>query len=327
MKFYKYQGTGNDFIMIDNRDNLFSEAQKKDKNFISNLCHRRFGIGADGLILIENPPQSKLIEEQKVDFIMVYFNSDGNLGSMCGNGGRCAVAFAYRLGIFEGKETTFMAFDGLHFAKIARVEKLEEKTMTEVELQMSDISEVETNLDFTQNSYFLNTGSPHYVRFLNKINELDSKLNKEKNHNYLENYQVVAEGRKIRYNERFKNEGTNVNFVTNDIINANNSEKNSIFVRTYERGVEDETLSCGTGVTACAISYFLNENVDKNLNRNLDKIKIQHSSIESKLIYVRTLGGNLKVRFDYSNSNHNSEHNFTNIFLVGAATAVFEGNL
>jgi diaminopimelate epimerase len=292
MKFYKYQGTGNDFIMIDNRNTSFSEQQKKDKDFIEKLCHRRFGIGADGLILIEN--------STKADFEMVYFNSDGNLGSMCGNGGRCAVAFAYRLGVFEGKETTFMAFDGLHFAKVASVKD----EITEVELQMSDISEVESNPNFTQNAYFLNTGSPHYVSFLES----------EKTQNGLENYAVVEEGKKIRYNDRFKKEGTNVNFVTK---NANNSEKNSIFVRTYERGVEDETLSCGTGVTACALAYSL---YDQNLNADLDK-----KTHSSHLVHVRTLGGNLKVCFDYSNKN--SEHNFTNIFLIGAATAVFEGNL
>ncbi|AFM05682.1 diaminopimelate epimerase [Bernardetia litoralis DSM 6794] len=290
MKFYKYQGTGNDFIMIDNRDNSFSEQQKKDKDFIENLCHRRFGIGADGLILIENSTEA--------DFTMVYFNSDGNLGSMCGNGGRCAVAFAYRLGVFQKKETTFMAFDGLHFAKVANVEN----EITQVELQMSDISEVEINLDSTQNFYYLNTGSPHYVTFLNE----------EKIQTGLENYPIVEEGKKVRYNERFKKEGTNVNFVAN---NANNSEKNSIFVRTYERGVEDETLSCGTGVTACALAYFLNQKLDKA------------ESQQSDLVHVRALGGNLKVRFTYSNlsQNNNSEHNFTSIFLIGAATAVFEG--
>ncbi len=301
MKFYKYQGTGNDFIMIDNRDNSFSEKQKKDKNFIKNLCHRRFGIGADGLILIENS------ENKKVDFVMVYFNSDGKLGSMCGNGGRCAVAFAHSLGVFEGNKTTFMAFDGLHFAKIANKknqENQEKQTSTEVELQMNDISEIETNInanDKAKNDYYLNTGSPHYVRFLNEVTTQKK----------LEDYNVVEEGKKIRYNERFKKEGTNVNFVANNTRNANNSEKNSIFVRTYERGVEDETLSCGTGVTACAIAYSLH---NKELNTNL--------------VNIKTLGGNLKVRFEYLNdkTRQNSEHNFTNIFLIGAATAVFEGN-
>lgn len=294
MKFYKYQGTGNDFIMIDNRDNSFSEKQKKDKDFIEKLCHRRFGIGADGLILIENP-KDKATEG---DFVMVYFNSDGNPSSMCGNGGRCAVAFAYRLGVFEGKETTFMAFDGLHFAKVTSVKKSENEISTEVELQMGDVSEIEIHTD-SQNTYFLNTGSPHYVSFLGT----------EKMTTDLENYEVVAEGKKVRYNERFKKEGTNVNFVVNT---ANNSEKNSIFVRTYERGVEDETLSCGTGVTACALAYSL---YDKNLNTDL----------KTNLVHIKTLGGNLKVRFDYSTTN--SEHHFTNIFLIGAATAVFEGNM
>ncbi len=298
MKFYKYQGTGNDFIMMDNRDNSFSEEQKKDKKFISTLCHRRFGIGADGLILIEN--------STSVDFTMVYFNADGNLGSMCGNGGRCAVAFAYRLGVFEGKKTSFMAFDGLHFAKIAQ----QNQKITEVELQMSDISEIEKIHNLIQNKdkkdYFLDTGSPHYVRFLDN---LDNK----KSHNNLENYQVVEEGKKIRYNQRFEKKGTNVNFVTK---NANNSEKNSIFVRTYERGVEDETLSCGTGVTACALAHFLNEGMEKQI-------------LKTNLIHIKTLGGNLKIRFDYTSpkKQDNFQHYFTKIFLIGAATAVFEGNL
>jgi len=307
MKFYKYQGTGNDFIMIDNRNNSFSETQKKDNHFIEKLCHRRFGIGADGLILIENSKGNST----EADFKMVYFNSDGNLGSMCGNGGRCAVAFAYFLGIFVGNQTTFMAFDGLHFAKVAGLEKQE--TSTQVELQMSNVSEIEINANLEKPFYFLNTGSPHYVTFLN--HNTNQVIQNEPFS--LENYEVVEEGKKVRYNARFKKEGTNVNFV---VRNANNSEKNSIFVRTYERGVEDETLSCGTGVTACAISYFLNENLDKNLG----KTEFQ----KSNLVNVQTLGGNLKVRFDYSNAtkNTNSEHHFTNIFLVGAATAVFEGN-
>lgn len=305
MKFYKYQGTGNDFIMIDNRDNSFSEKQKKDKDFIEKLCHRRFGIGADGLILIEKP-KDKSVEG---DFVMVYFNSDGNPSSMCGNGGRCAVAFAYRLGVFEGNETTFMAFDGLHFAKVTSVEKSSNEISTQVELQMGDVLEVETNLNSNlesiQNAYFLNTGSPHYVSFL-------STTDNEKRQNTLENYAVVEEGKKIRYNERFKKDGTNVNFV---VSNANNSEKNSIFVRTYERGVEDETLSCGTGVTACALAYALhNQSITTHLDKQIN---------QSNLVKIQTLGGNLQVRFDYSNKN--SEHHFTNIFLIGAATAVFEG--
>ncbi|WP_291721002.1 diaminopimelate epimerase [Bernardetia sp.] len=291
MKFYKYQGTGNDFIMIDNRNNSFSDTQKKDKDFIERLCHRRFGIGADGLILIEKSKEPN----EKADFEMVYFNSDGALGSMCGNGGRCAVAFAYRLGVFEGKETTFLAYDGLHFAKVAS----KENEVTEVELQMSDISEVETNQDF----YFLDTGSPHFVRFLEG----------ETLHNF-KNYPVFEEGKKVRYNERFEKEGTNVNFVVKKVAN---SEKNSIFVRTYERGVEDETLSCGTGVTACALSYSLHSEM---LEGAISSQKNQN------LINVETLGGNLKVRFDYKKIS-NSEHNFTNIFLIGAATAVFEGEM
>lgn len=294
MKFYKYQGTGNDFVMIDNRNNVFSESQKKDKDFIERICHRHFGIGADGLILIENSKESN----KKADFEMVYFNSDGALSSLCGNGGRCAVAFAYRLGVFEGEETTFLAYDGLHFAKVAS----KENNITEVELQMSDISKVESNVENQKENYFLDTGSPHFVHFL----EANKSLNA------LQKYGVVEEGKKVRYNQRFKKEGTNVNFV---VENANNSEKNSIFVRTYERGVEDETLSCGTGVTACALAYSIHSKMLEATS---------HQKQNSNLINIQTLGGNLKVRFDYDKIK-NSEHNFTNIFLIGAATAVFEG--
>lgn len=251
MKFYKYQGTGNDFIMIDNREQKFSSSA----HLVQKLCDRRFGIGADGLILLENSNEH--------DFKMVYFNSDGNPSTMCGNGGRCIVAFAKQLGIISNK-ATFEAIDGVHCAKIEN---------DEVSLEMISVNDVMKN----GNDYVLNTGSPHYVAFV----EQD-----------IEEYPVYQQGFSIRNSEPFKQEGINVNFVS--------IKGEGIFVRTYERGVEDETLSCGTGVTAAAIATYLKTNKNPTL--------------------IQTLGGNLKVSFEA-----NSNHSFTNVWLIGPATLVFEG--
>lgn len=248
--FQKYQGTGNDFVMIDNRNQLFH----KNQDWIAHLCHRRFGVGADGLILIENV--------KDYDFRMVYYNANGLEGSMCGNGGRCAVAFAKSLGVFES-ETTFLAVDGEHFAKIQR---------DLIHLQMKDIDTIEQNTDY----FFLDTGSPHYVAFVNNLNE----------------YDVFGKGRAIRYNERFKEKGTNVNFV--EIIN-----EDTLQVRTYERGVEDETYSCGTGVTASVLAYSL--------------------QVPKSPIKVKVLGGELQISYEKSGNL------YQNIFLIGKAEKVFEG--
>ncbi len=237
--------------MIDNRDKSFAV----NHTLIAHLCHRRFGIGADGLILLQNIPG--------YDFEMVYFNADGSEGSMCGNGGRCTVKFAYHLGLFE-KNTRFLAVDGVHEAT------LEDGVIS---LKMSDVEGIKMMGD----DYFLNTGSPHYVSPVSN----------------LENYPVFVEGKAIRYNEQFKEKGTNVNFVEQ-------IAENKLFVRTYERGVEDETYSCGTGVTASALAFSL-----KGL-----KSPVQ----------IKTLGGNLQVSFQAS-SNQSFEH----IFLMGEAQKVFEG--
>ncbi len=260
MKFNKYQGAGNDFVMIDNRDLKLSKTQNE---LIEKLCNRRFGIGGDGLIFIQNHPD--------YDFEMIYFNSDGFEGSMCGNGGRCAVAFAKRLGIIKTK-TRFLAVDGEHEAIIEKDNW--------VELKMGDVTKVEIN----KNDFYLSTGSPHYVEYVENIETLD----------------VFEEGQNIRYNERFKAVGTNVNFVEVE-------SKDTLKVATYERGVENETLACGTGVTACALTYWI-KNKDKN-NAFTD-------------IKIKAKGGDLSVRFNAVN-----EQNFQNIWLCGGADFVFEGRI
>ena len=253
--FFKYQGTGNDFIMIDNRSNTFP---KNSTKLIHKLCDRRFGIGADGLILLE--------PSEKYDFTMIYFNADGNEGSMCGNGGRCIVAFANHLGIIE-KESTFEAVDGLHYALIEN---------GIVSLQMSDIKTIES----FKNHYFLNTGSPHHIQFNDKVTNLN----------------VKKLGKKIRYGAPYFKEGTNVNF-------AEQLSNNSFKVRTYERGVEDETLACGTGVTAVAIAAH------KSNKTNANSINIE------------VLGGHLEVTFQQEGDL------YKNIFLKGSAQFVYKGNI
>jgi diaminopimelate epimerase len=252
IEFYKYQGTGNDFIFIDNRNQIFS---KNDTNLVAGMCDRKFGIGADGLILLEVHPS--------LDFTMTYYNADGNLSSMCGNGGRCIVHFASFLGIITS-EATFEAVDGVHEARI------EGDT---VSLKMNDVSEV----TLTKDVVFLDTGSPHHVTM---VDDLD-------------HYDVYSEGKKIR-NALYGNAGANVNFVA--------QEAGDIFsVRTYERGVEDETLSCGTGVTAVAIGMHA---MGKTASEN---------------IILKTPGGTLEVSFQYTKSG------YINVYLKGPAEQVFKG--
>ena len=256
MKFYKYQGTGNDFIMIDNRQELFP---KENIILIEKLCDRRFGIGADGLILLEN--------HSEYNFKMVYYNSDGNQSSMCGNGGRCIVAFAKFLKIIENS-ATFMATDGLHKATIQENEI--------ISLQMKNVQEININNDYT----FLNTGSPHHVTLVED----------------LANYDVKNNGAKIRYSSLYEKEGSNVNFVTQ-------LSQNHFALRTYERGVEDETLSCGTGATATAIAmHAINKTNETSINLDVQ-------------------GGKLKVTFDKTNNG------YENVFLIGTAIFVFKGEI
>jgi diaminopimelate epimerase len=249
--FNKYQGTGNDFIIIDNRDLLFIS----DPDVIVRMCHRRFGIGADGLILIE--------PHEDADFRMRYFNSDGYEGSMCGNGGRCAAHFAFNHKI-AGNSMQFIAYDGVHRATVDG---------NVVHLTMSDVKQFRV----TGDNCFLDTGSPHHVRFVSETENID----------------VVAEGRRIRYSDDYAPGGTNVNFVK--------IAENLLEVRTYERGVEDETLSCGTGVTASAIAAVL--------GRHFDRMPVT----------VATSGGTLTVSF------MPGKEAITNVILSGPASFVFEG--
>ncbi len=252
--FYKYQGAGNDFIMIDNRTNFFP----KNTDVIAQLCHRRFGIGADGLILLEN--------SQEYDFSMVYYNSDGKESTMCGNGGRCITRFSEQLKI-ASDETIFEAIDGTHKAFI--------KSDT-IELQMTDVDTV----SIFDTHCFLNTGSPHHVEFRKNIEDINIK----------------KIGATIRYGKPYFEEGTNVNFVKQ-------ISENQFDIRTYERGVEDETLACGTGATAVAIVSYITKKTSK------------------KTITINTLGGKLTVSFK------EKDGFFSDIFLTGNATLVFEGTI
>lgn len=256
MKFHKYEGTGNDFIFIDNREDNFP---KTDIRLIEKLCDRRLGIGADGLILLEN--------DAETDFRMVYFNSDGNQSSMCGNGGRCIVAFAKSLNLINN-QTTFLATDGLHHAFV-----LDNGIIS---LGMKNVDEVKIQDDYV----FLNTGSPHHVEL---VDDLDA-------------YNVKKNGAKIRYSDLYGKEGSNVNFVKQ-------IDDNHFRLRTYERGVEDETYSCGTGATAAAIA--MNATGKTNANH----------------VYLDVEGGKLEVTFD------KVDHVYTNVFLKGPAIFVFEGEI
>lgn len=250
--FSKYQGTGNDFIMID--------GTKKTVNFsvdqIQKLCERRFGIGADGLIIIKN--------HGEYDFEMDYYNSDGSQ-SFCGNGSRCAQAYAKELGLIE-QTSTFLAIDGVHKGKLDG---------DDFATRMGNVNEINKIGD----DFFINTGSPHYIRYVEDVDAID----------------VFEEGRKVRYSKEYKQEGTNVNFVT--------EQDGFLRVRTYERGVEAETFSCGTGVTAVAISYVFKQN------------------LSASKVRILTRGGDLKISL-----NRRDDQEFSDIWLIGPALKVFEGS-
>lgn len=254
--FYKYHGNGNDFIIADNRNHSFPKANQA---LIKKLCDRNFGIGADGLMLLE--------DEKGYDFHMRYFNSDGREGSMCGNGGRCIVHFARELGIIE-ITAKFSGVDGPHKAKI------DDRGM--VHLKMLDVEQIIKDRE----AYILNTGSPHYIVFIDNVSGVN----------------VVEEGREIRNRRQFKQEGINVNFAepAGDMIR----------IRTYERGVEDETMACGTGSVAVALCSV----IESGLNRNT--------------VMIETKGGLLEVRFRQT-----GRTTFRDIWLTGPAKLVFKGSI
>lgn len=255
VRFYKYQGTGNDFILLDNR---LQKISKNDTKRIAELCDRRFGIGADGFILLENDDLS--------DFKMVYFNADGNESTMCGNGARCITAFANFLGIID-EEASFKAVDGIHQARLNN---------GLVELQMKNVSGIEDYGSYL----FLDTGSPHHVESVSDLDNLD----------------VKGLGSQIRHSDLYKELGSNINFVEQ-------VSETSFNVRTYERGVENETLSCGTGVTAVALAMHTS---GKALSNN---------------IKLNTKGGTLEVRFKSNNKG------YKDIWLIGPAVQVFSGSI
>lgn len=256
LNFFKYQGTGNDFILADNRKNEYSSLNQSQ---IHQLCDRRFGIGADGLMLLN--------EKNGYDFEMKYYNADGKEGTMCGNGGRCMVKFAYHLGMHK-EVYRFLASDGVHEAEI--------DTDGIVSLKMKDVKKINR----FHNDFILDTGSPHYIKLVNDVM----------------NFEVYKKGYEIRHSKEFEEEGINVNFV------EQLTEPDKIIVRTFERGVEDETFSCGTGVTAAALVCYHNEN-------GFNEVEVQ------------TIGGQLSVEYDRVDDSR-----FVNIWLCGPAEKVFEGS-
>lgn len=257
LEFYKYHGAGNDFIIIDNRKQVFPKENRT--KIIQNLCHRKFGIGSDGLILLDN--------DNEYDFYMDFYNPDGSQ-SFCGNGSRCVVMFAAHIGIIN-KQCTFKSIHGLNKAEIY--------DSINVKLQMFDVDKVEVNAEY----HFMNTGSPHYNSFVHDVSSID----------------LLPFAKEIRYNDRFKSEGTNVNIIQ--------EADNGIVIRTYERGVENETWACGTGATACALSYAI-----KNDLKGEGEINVQAK------------GGKLKVMY-----NSDDLKSFKNVYLIGPAEFVYKGEV
>jgi len=255
LNFSKYQGTGNDFIMIDNRSGLYDSLTVQQ---IQHLCDRKFGIGADGLIKLNN--------HSECDFEVDYYNADGSK-SFCGNGARCSVRFAADLGM-DVSHTTFLAIDGVHQAW---------KKGELIELEMLDVNSVSMDGE----AFVIHTGSPHFIQFVSQIDAFD----------------VVEFGKSIRYNETYKKEGINVNVI--QPIDAHSFE-----IKTYERGVEDETRSCGTGVTAAALAYAVAKNLEG-----------------SQLISAKTQGGECKVSFERTGDS------FTSVRLIGPAKFVYKGEV
>jgi len=258
LSFYKYQGTGNDFVIIDNRQKILNKNQYK---LFQHLCDRRMGIGADGVILLQNHPH--------YDFEMVYINADGYEGSMCGNGGRCIIAFAQHLNLIQ-QSTHFIAVDGEHFGKIQ--DEL-------IHLKMNRVADCKR---INENDYELDTGSPHYVRFVEDLSQVN----------------ILETGKSIRHNETYDKAGINVNFIEK-------IADNQLKIGTFERGVEEVTLSCGTGVTAASIVHLLHQNA-------------QDGKYE---ISLETQGGDLAVQLT------KTAKIFDNIWLIGPAVKSFKGEI
>ena len=260
INFYKYEGSGNDFILINNLDGLYNNISPI---FISSVCDRKFGIGSDGLILIDS--------NKDYDFTMRYFNSDGSELGFCGNGSRCIVKFAHKLGIIK-KSAIFKAIDGGHYAEILNNNL--------IKIKMNDINMSKSNkITLDNNKLYLNNGSPHLVIRSKDLDKID----------------VFSEGRKIRYSNKYNDEGVNINFF---------EYKSKICkLRTYERGVENETLSCGTGAIATAIALNYSDIDDSN------EIKISMK------------GGDLSISFDRIGED------FSNIWLSGEANEVYKGEI
>jgi len=256
LHFFKYQATGNDFVILDNRSWSYTSLTKER---ISRLCDRRFGIGADGLILLNPHPG--------FDFEMKYYNADGGESTMCGNGGRCLVKFAFDLGMRKD-EYSFLAIDGPHLAEI--------DDQGIVSVKMKNVTGIEEH----HGDFVVDTGSPHYIKMVSEVMDLD----------------VYHKGMDIRYSGEYAKDGINVNFVEQ-------KRSDEIIVRTYERGVEDETLSCGTGVTASALACY-------------------HNEVGYNYVKVITRGGMLTVRFD-----RNDNGSYENVWLCGPAMKVFEGTI
>ncbi len=254
LHFYKYHGAGNDFILLDNREGSIH----LNKEQVAALCNRHYGIGADGLMLLE--------DAGVYDFKMVYYNSDGGESTMCGNGGRCITAFAQKLGLVT-TVANFIAIDGKHEATL-----FSDGTIS---LHMQDVAGIEHNEGYA----ILNTGSPHYIQWVDDVATTD----------------VFHEGRRIRNLPVFEPGGINVNFVQRTNAGLN--------VRTYERGVEDETMSCGTGVTAAAIAA-------------------SGSSTGEHVVPIFTPGGRLEISFT-----KDAPGTAKNVILKGPATFVYEGEI
>jgi diaminopimelate epimerase len=258
--FYKYQGTGNDFIIIDNRSKKL-----KENNYLmwKKLCDRRFGIGADGLMLLQN--------KKGYDFEMYYVNADGRPTSMCGNGGRCITHFAKSIGVIKGNKASFIAIDGPHEATVKG---------DAVKLKMNDVPIILEDED--GGCFILNTGSPHFVAFVKDALK----------------FEVFKEGRAIRNSKPFAKEGINVNFVQV-------SKNKTPLLRTYERGVEDETLSCGTGTVATALV-----------------LASKNKATAKDYCDIKTMGGDLRVWFTKQ-----ANGSFKNVYLEGPATFVYKGEV